>query len=101
MPVAAYQSYDLWHVSGVEYNRFTMEGLLGNMGTPTAILLLTGFIMILTLWFSKKARSVIETGVKLSRQSEGGEEQFSANFLSRFLVRITVFGGGGSQCHYS
>jgi len=54
------------------------------------LLLFTGFVMILTLWFSKKARHVIDTGVNLSRQSEGGEEKFSSNFLSRFLVRITV-----------
>lgn len=92
VPVAAYQSYDLWSASGAPYDSYAMGGLLGEMPTPTLILLLTGFIMILTLWFSKKARSVIETGVKLSRQNEGGEEQFSANFLSRFLVRITVLG---------
>ena len=90
VPVAAYQSYDIWHNSGVAHNQLLMSGLAdGQMVTPTAILLLTGSIMILTLWFSKKARHVIETGVNLSRQSEGAE-QFSSNFLSRFLVRITV-----------
>ena len=90
VPVAAYQSYDIWHHSGVAHNQLLMSGLAdGQMVTPTAILLLTGSIMILTLWFSKKARHVIETGVNLSRQSEGAE-QFSSNFLSRFLVRITV-----------
>lgn len=90
VPVAAYQSYDIWHHSGMAHNQLLMSGLAdGQMVTPTAILLLTGSIMILTLWFSKKARHVIETGVNLSRQSEGAE-QFSSNFLSRFLVRITV-----------
>ena len=90
VPVAAYQSYDIWHNSGVAHNALEMTALgSGQMSTPTAILLLTGSIMILTLWFSKKAHHVIQTGVNLSRQSEGAE-QFSANFLSRFLVRITV-----------
>ena len=82
VPVAAYQSYDIWHNSGVAHDGLLMGAL--------ALLLLTGFVMILTLWFSKKARHVIDTGVNLSRQNEGGEEKFSSNFLSRFLVRITV-----------
>ncbi|MGP1479902.1 MAG: inorganic phosphate transporter [Capnocytophaga sp.] len=91
VPVAAYQSYDIWHVSGEAHNGLLMGSLAANeLSTPTAILLLTGFLMILTLWFSKKARHVIDTGVNLSRQNESGEEKFSSNFLSRFLVRITV-----------
>ena len=91
VPVAAYQSYDIWHNSGVAHDGLLMGALAdGQISTPTALLLLTGFVMILTLWFSKKARHVIDTGVNLSRQNEGGEEKFSSNFLSRFLVRITV-----------
>ena len=91
VPVAAYQSYSIWHSSGAAHDGLLMSPLAENeMSTPTAILLLTGGVMILTLWFSKKARHVIDTGVNLSRQSEGGEEKFSSNFLSRFLVRITV-----------
>ena len=42
--------------------------------------------MIVTLWFSKKARSVTETEVNLGRQSEG-LERFSPNWLSRGIVR--------------
>ncbi|AVM50540.1 inorganic phosphate transporter [Capnocytophaga sp. oral taxon 878] len=96
VPVAAYQSYDIWHTSGEAHNGLLMNALSDNdISTPTAILLLTGFVMILTLWFSKKARHVIDTGVNLSRQSEGGDEKFSSNFLSRFLVRITVICANG------
>jgi hypothetical protein len=91
VPMAAYQSYGIWHNSGIAHDSLLMSGLADSeMSTPTFLLLLTGFVMILTLWFSKKARHVIDTGVNLSRQSEGGEEKFSSNFLSRFLVRITV-----------
>ena len=76
---------------GAAHNGLLMGALAdGEITTPTFLLLFTGFVMILTLWFSKKARHVIDTGVNLSRQSEGGEEKFSSNFLSRFLVRITV-----------
>ena len=42
--------------------------------------------MVLTLWFSKKARSVTETEIKLGRQDEGGE-RFRPNAFSRGVVR--------------
>lgn len=89
VPIAAWQSYEMWHGSGISPESFTMEGLSGKVQTPTILLLLAGFVMVLTLWFSKKARTVIETGVNLSRQSEG-EERFASNGLSRFVVRMSV-----------
>lgn len=41
--------------------------------------------MVLTLWFSKKARSVADTEIGLSRQGHGSEK-FNPNMLSRALV---------------
>lgn len=89
VPVAAWQSYNLWQSSGTAHDGLLMSGLSEGMTTPTALLLLAGAVMVLTLWFSKKARNVIETGVNLSRQGEG-EEKYAPNMLSRFIVRITV-----------
>ena len=45
-----------------------------------------GLIMILSLWFSKKSRSVTETEVNLARKGEG-VERFSSSPLSRSMVR--------------
>lgn len=90
VPIAAWQSFEMWQASGLEPDKFTMEGLKGAAQTPTILLVLAGTVMVLTLWFSKKARNVIETGVSLSRQGEG-QERFSSNVLSRFIVRISVF----------
>lgn len=45
-----------------------------------------GIIMVLALWFNKKARSVTKTEVNLSRQGDG-LEQFSSTGASRSLVR--------------
>jgi hypothetical protein len=45
--------------------------------------------MVITLWFSKKARAVIETGINLSRQGEG-HEKFQPNPLSRVAVRAAM-----------
>src|SRR5690606_40657690 len=43
-------------------------------------------LMVLTLWFSKKARTVADTEIDLSRQGEGSEK-FTPNALSRVVVK--------------
>jgi len=56
-----------------------------------------GVIMVLSLWFNKKARSVTKTEVNLSRQGEG-LEQFSSTGASRSLVRNAL--NIGKIIHY-
>ncbi len=90
VPIAAWQSYEIWSASGVEHNSLLMSGLSGEgMTTPTGLLFLAGAVMVLTLWFSKKARHVMETEVSLSHQGDG-DEKFASNMLSRLIVRGTV-----------
>ena len=50
-----------------------MVSLTEPVETDTILLLIAGVIMVLTLWFSKKANSVTKTEVNLSRQLEGFE----------------------------
>ena len=45
--------------------------------------------MVVTIWTSKKAKTVIETGINLSRQGEG-HEKFQPNPLSRVVVRAAM-----------
>ncbi len=45
--------------------------------------------MVLTLWFSKKAKTVAETEISLSRQGET-HEKFEPNRISRFIVKGTT-----------
>lgn len=52
-------------------------------------LLGAGIIMVLSLWFSKKSRTVTETEVNLSRKGEG-LERFSSSPLSRSIVRTSL-----------
>ncbi len=89
VPMAAWNSYEAWHGSGVAANEFSMEVLAGKVPTPTLYLFISGLIMVVTLWFSSKARKVAATEVNLARQDEG-HERFQPNTLSRFIVRITV-----------
>lgn len=57
-----------------------MECLMPGQGVPVNhyILFAAGCMMIFALWFSKKAKTVIATGVELSRQGEGGIERFGS-----------------------
>ena len=45
--------------------------------------------MIITLWFSKKARSVTKTTIDLSKQDVGAEK-FESSLFSRFIVRQSI-----------
>ncbi|HET8885729.1 MAG TPA: inorganic phosphate transporter [Salinimicrobium sp.] len=96
VPIAAWQSFELWQdaylSTGMMPNEFLMTGLEGNVETPLIILVLAGLVMVLTLVFSSKSKSVIETGVNLSRQGDG-EERFTPNFLSRTIVRYSLMIG--------
>ena len=89
VPVAAYQSYEAWVSSGIAANEFSMSVLSNKVPTPTIFLLGSGLIMVLTLWFSSKAKKVVKTSLDLSDQNDI-KERFRPNFLSRLLVRFFV-----------
>ena len=87
VPIAAYQSYLAWASSGVEPSLFNMSSLSSKVPTPTFFLLASGLIMIVTLWFSSKAKRVVQTSLDLSDQNQI-KERFRPNYLSRQLVRF-------------
>lgn len=86
VPMAAFHSYEAWSASGVDPDAFSMGVLADKVPTESFMLFCAGGIMVLTLWLSKKARSVAETEINLSRQHEGAEK-FKPNLLSRVIVR--------------
>ncbi len=89
VPIAAWQSYDAWSVSGIPATEFSMSVLSKKVPTPTFLLLAAGMIMVVTLWFSSKAHSVVKTSIDLSKQGET-KERFTPNGLSRNLVRFAM-----------
>lgn len=90
--IAGLISFQSWAASNIPATEFNMAGLGLSVVTPSWILLLSGFIMVVTLWTSAKSRKVSETEVSLSRQDEG-DERFKANFISRVLVGIAIGAG--------
>lgn len=90
VPLAGIASYQDWIASGAQSpDTFLMGSLSAPVSTPILYLLLAGVIMTLTLWFSKKAKSVTETELSLSRQEEGFE-RFESSAISRSIVRATI-----------
>lgn len=87
VPLAGLESYKIFSANGG--NDLLMGKLLGDIYTPSYFLISAGIVMLIVLWFSKKAKTVIETSLSLSRQEEG-TERFGSSAFSRVLVRKVV-----------
>lgn len=74
---------------GLSATEFSMGSLADTATTPTLLLLFSGLVMVLTLWFSSKAKKVVQTSIDLSSQGET-KERFQPNFLSRSFVRMAI-----------
>jgi phosphate/sulfate permease len=90
VPVAGYNAYtDFIAHPGADPNNYLMSFLSQKVPVNNWFLFAAGIIMILTLYFSKKAKSVIKTSVDLARQDEG-YERFGSSLLARALVKMGV-----------
>jgi len=89
VPVAAYNAFVEWSASGMLAAEFPMDVLAEKVPTNNWLLFGAGMIMVLTLWFSSKAKSVVKTSLDLSNQSET-KERFQPNFLSRGFVKMAM-----------
>jgi phosphate/sulfate permease len=88
VPMAAYHSYEAWIAGGMDVT-MSMAVLDKKVPAEPLLLFIAGTIMVLTLWFSKKAKTVAETELSLSRQGET-HEKFEPNRLSRTIVKGTT-----------
>lgn len=86
VPMAAYHSYEAWISSGAGTSSFSMGVLESKVPAEPMLLFISGGVMVATLLLSKKAKTVTETEISLSRQGET-HEKFEPNLLSRSLVK--------------
>lgn len=86
VPMAAWHSYEEWSISGDAASEFSMGILSKSVPAEPLLLAISGIIMTLTLWFSKKARRVVDTAINLSHQGDT-IEKFQPNLLSRSIVK--------------
>jgi len=90
VPLAGLESFQIFQASGSsDPGGFMMEMLRNPVKTPTLFLLIAGTIMVVTLFFNKKARSVTSTTINLGRQDEG-DESFQSSLLSRGMVSMAL-----------
>ena len=91
VPIGGWQAYEAWHnawlETGVAATDFSMNALGKKVPTPQLLLFAAGIIMVITLWFSNKAKGVLKTSIDLSSQ-DSVKERFQPNFLSRGIVRV-------------
>ena len=84
--MAGLKSYQIYLTSGVPAGHLMMGELAQPVSTNAIYLVIAGAIMTITLWLSKKARTVTETEIGLARQ-DSGSEKFGSTSISRGIVR--------------
>ena len=84
-PLAALNSYQVGQTFADPLSA-PMDALAQSVKANTWILLAAGAVMVVTLFVSRKARSVAFTTINLGRQEEG-YERFESNLISRVIVR--------------
>ena len=91
--MAAQTSMDLAQAhaaAGGDVSALMMDGLAANAIQANPLYLLTaGLIMVAALFFSKNARKVTETEMKLS-SSNTGKERFGSSLAARVMVRYAL-----------
>ncbi|MBN2418858.1 MAG: inorganic phosphate transporter [Deltaproteobacteria bacterium] len=86
VPLAGLQSFQIAVASSDPMN-ITMEALGAKVHSQNIFLIMAGVVMVLTLWFSKKARTVTDTEIKLGQQDEG-TENYDSIWISRKIVSM-------------
>jgi phosphate/sulfate permease len=98
LPLAGFESVKMFFKTGaVNPDTFSLDFLndsllqKGTFKDITQLLIfsISAGIMVVTLFYSKKARGVTETEIYLGRQLPG-YERFSPSHLSRFIVKVVL-----------
>lgn len=87
-PIAGLNAYQLAMASPDPLTS-PMGALAKEIQAESWMLIIAGLVMVVTLFFNKKAYTVARTTISLSRQEEG-YERFSSNFFSRWIVRRVI-----------
>ena len=98
VPLAGFHAFTLAKATAAPLTT-PMAALQESVHTSTLFLLGAGAVMVVTLWLSRKARTVTQTELSLGRQEEG-LERFDSSQLSRVMVRMVtgLFEGGRKVC---
>ena len=99
VPLAALDAFMAWNDAGnPDVRLMTMEMLNNDAKASTMFLVISGLIMVITLWTSKKAHRVIQTSINLSSSTHGEHEQFGASTPGRVITRFGL--GVARACNH-
>ena len=87
VPIAGYDSFRI--ASEIGDPNMLMGALNNPVKAESWFLIVAGVVMVLTLWFNKKADSVTETEINLAKKDEG-TERFGSTLFSRSVVRLAL-----------
>ncbi len=87
--ISSYEIASVHTASGGSIDTLMMGDLAKPVTVNSLYLLMAGGVMVLALWFSRKAKTVTDTEVNLARQGEG-IERFGSTPASRALVRSAM-----------
>ncbi len=88
VPIAGYNTFQIFSQS--KDASLSGAALAGNIPPDNFLLLIAAIVMILTLYFSKKARTVTKTEVSLGSQEEAVELFSNANPIARSFIQMVV-----------
>lgn len=86
-PLAGLKAYEIAQTAGDPLT--SMLPMTEKFPANTWLLLLSGFVMVTTLFLSKKARAVAMTTIDLSSQN-AGSEKFESNMVAREIVKLFI-----------
>ncbi|MBR2007769.1 MAG: inorganic phosphate transporter [Alistipes sp.] len=89
VPIAGLDAYNIAKEAGS--TTILMEGLKENLPAQFIWMLLSGVVMVLTLWTSTKSMNVSQTEISLAGQGDDmvtGEQD--SNVFSRSIVRVSI-----------
>ena len=92
VPIAGLEAFTTTKAAGGDVS-LMMTGLAEPAvnSNNTIYIVISGIIMVITLWTSRKAMNVSQTELSLSSAGDdGGDQQFSSSVFSRALVRAAV-----------
>jgi phosphate/sulfate permease len=87
-PIAGLHAYQ-YSLDHADVANMTMGIMSEPVKVDTALLLLAGIIMVITLFVSRKARNVSNTTIGLGSQ-EDSIEKFESNLIARNIVRLFI-----------
>ena len=90
VPIAGLEAFTVTKATGGNESLIMSALAEPSSASNTLYIVLSGVIMVITLWTSRKAMNVSQTELSLSSADGGGDQQFSSSVFSRALVRAAV-----------